>query len=329
MRRKQLAVKIFVYFTFLAWMGGVVFLIGYRARHPVNSYSNSQSQERPTQKPVASFQQYDSKPRGEQSDEYQSYASKAFEPMALLTALLVVGVGITAYIYWRQLKKMEETVALVGKQGKTMHDQLAAMEWQAGVSEIQAGLLDKQVKAMRDGLAETRTMVEQNERAVKAAEDSARTAEQSMIYAQRAYVAVINGQPLDFDSGFQLAIQNSGNTPAMDVAVRFIVDAGNVPPELPSGTATSAGYEYIGLLAPHAPPYLVAAFVQREFTSEETKLLEEAESSFRLWCTGEIWYEDIFNQGPLNEGGHTTKFCFYREMGNPMLRPWVVGNEAD
>jgi hypothetical protein len=200
MRGKRLAITIFVYLAFVAWLTGIVFLVGYHVRHPVPENPNAQHNEHQSER-VVGVNFSNAAPDNGQRNDNQSYASKVFEPMTLLTFLLVVGVGITAYIYWRQLKKMEETVALVGKQGKTMQMQLAAMEWHAQIFEIQAGLFDKQVKAMQGQL--------------KAMEKAAETS-----YAtQCAHMGI---RELDIGGGLmvgkfqflRITWQNAGKTPA-------------------------------------------------------------------------------------------------------------------
>jgi hypothetical protein len=74
--------------------------------------------------------------------------------------------------------------------------------------------------------------------------------------------------------------------------------------------------------------YHVAVRLNREITDTERKLLESEDEEFRLWCRGTIYYYDIF-QGKQATDPHKTQFCLYRELGNPVLRAWVEGNEAD
>lgn len=104
--------------------------------------------------------------------ENQSNASKWSDPMVLLTLALVISVSITNAIYWGQLRKMRQTVGLVATQGEMMQGQLGAME--------------KQESVMSDSLAETRKIVDQNERAVKAAEENVKLAKEARKDARTA-----------------------------------------------------------------------------------------------------------------------------------------------
>lgn len=135
-----------------------------------------------------------------------------------LSVLVLVAIVVQAIIYRRQWAVMES-------QRTAMQLQIAAMEWQAGISEIQAGLLDKQVIAMRDGLAETRKMVEQNERAVNAAEASAKHGEETLRISQRAYVGVKLHPILQWNEFAQpvitLFFANTGHTPAKEAELAF------------------------------------------------------------------------------------------------------------
>src|SRR6266702_726356 len=60
------------------------------------------------------------------SQPNHSDARKWSDTTVMLTILLVGGVFVTAAIYYKQLKKMEEAVRLTGEQSKTMQDQLTA-----------------------------------------------------------------------------------------------------------------------------------------------------------------------------------------------------------
>ncbi len=313
MRRKRFAVKILVYLTFAVWLGGVVFLIGYRARNPVDGYSNSQSQERPTQEPVASFQQYDPHPRREQADVYQSYASKVFEPITLLTFFLVIGVGITAYIYWRQLREMQKTVAAVGGQGKTMEGQLAAMEWQAEIFEIQAGLFDKQVKAMQDQLA---TM----ERQEKITGDA-------LVISNRASVGVHSIEWNKQSETILVKIENIGLVPAerinlvLEILAAFNLDDVSREPEADQVRGflrfrlIDQDYGTTKLLRGNLQ--IARAFrVPGNFQPKEIQLIEGGRGN--LTVLGRVSYEDGF----LNQPRQETAFIFFY---NPEGNFWTAG----
>lgn len=196
MRGKRLAVKILVCLTLVLCVGGVLFCVGYRLRHPVNSYSNPQSQQQAREQVGITQQDY-SNPSREQANNQENYAAKWFEPITLLTVFLVIGVGVTAYIYWRQLKEMQKTVAAVVGQGKTMEGQLGVMREQTAIS---------------------RTSANAAELSAKAAEQSAQIASQSFAIGERPYLFVETPKLYPLVAGtppsVKLRIRNGGRTPA-------------------------------------------------------------------------------------------------------------------
>src|SRR4051794_22064780 len=112
MRWKRLAVRILVSLTFILWAGGVLFCIGYSLRHSVNRYPNPQSQQQERER-VGITQQDKASPRRKQPNNEENYAANWFGPITFLTIFLIIGVGITAYIYRQQLMEMQKTVAAV------------------------------------------------------------------------------------------------------------------------------------------------------------------------------------------------------------------------
>jgi hypothetical protein len=192
MRGKRLAVKAFVYLTLVAWLGGVVFLVGYRVRHPIPENPNAKHNEQQAER-IVGVDFSNAAPYSRQGNDNQSYASKVFDPMTLLTFLLVVGVGITAYIYWRQLKKMEETVALVGEQGETMKGQLTVMQGTLSAIETQERHMREQTRIMGD----------------------------SLIISSRAYVTIAALGDIATTTRLVISIENRGHVPAQGVQLRL------------------------------------------------------------------------------------------------------------
>ncbi|HVS80405.1 MAG TPA: hypothetical protein VHE60_01565 [Pyrinomonadaceae bacterium] len=161
-------------------------------------------------------------------------------------------------------------------------------------------------------------------RQAKALDAQLDIARRNLVYAHRAYVTVVDGNPFEgFERGFRLEIGNTGNSPAKNVSVKYLVQPGHLPPPV----LIDAGNEPIGLLSTGESTYQVKAYPRDPIKPEdEEKLLLKSES-FRLWCIGTILYYDIFQT--LEDIPHETKFCFYWEPGNPRLRSWHSGNEAD
>lgn len=159
MRGKRLTVKILVTLTVILWAGGFLYCVWYRLRHPVNSYHAPNTQQQNAQKQVPLIEQPKANVYREPAKDHQEYAEKWFEPITILTAFLVIGVAVTAYIYWRQLKEMQKTVAAVAGQGDTMKDQLTAMK-------AQEGAMKGQLEVTRETLVETRRVFDLTERPI-------------------------------------------------------------------------------------------------------------------------------------------------------------------
>jgi len=294
MRGKRLGIKILVYFTFVVGLSGVIFCVGYRARKPVDSRSYSKRQQGPAQEPITAFQQPNPNPSLERREDYESYAAKWFEPISILTALLVVGVGITAYIYRGQLQKMTEAVEMA-------KGQLVAMQHQE--------------QAQYAALEETRKLVSQNERAIKAAEDNVKTVEKTAIYSQRAYLSA----RVDGKQGYLLDLisENSGNTPANKVEVWYSIGFLDQPPD--GLDADFDNHVPIGLIAPRTE-YLIGVTYTKEITPAIYR--EGFSSGRKFYCWGTIWYEDIFHQG------RRTFFAFHQQYESGRGVACKAGNEA-
>jgi hypothetical protein len=327
MRRKRIAVKILLSLTLVLWAGGVLFCVGYSLRYSVNRYPNPQSQQQERER-VSITQQDNASPHREQTDNQENYAAKWFEPITLLTVFLVIGVTITAYIYWRQLKEMQKTVLVVERQGTTMQGQL---------------------EVMRDTLAETQRIVTQNERAVKASETQAKaaqeslastqlamkeqaalmqksieTAEKSSIYANRAYITA-SIKEIEERFCFHLTIENTGNTPANDVHVNYAFGLRERPPieETEAGQFVwDMGYtvgKRLGVISPkNSLPVITPKSAQ--LNSEQSQRWRL--SQIKFYCWGRIDYQNIFNENRV------TWFCFYQSQGHPKGYPYKHGNEA-
>jgi hypothetical protein len=184
---------------------------------------------------------------------------------------------------------------------------------------VQAYIYRRQWEAMQDSLAETRKMVEQNERAVEAAERSLEIAQENTVYAQRAYVSISKGSVWVTEEGglFKMEIKNFGNTPANDVQIFSVAEVKEEPPVL---DMSSAKWTQVGLLAPQ---WYIERFVPTasEITTEQRRLI--ANGSLKLFCSGVIQYQDFFGQT------RHTKFCFYQRFGSIRFGPCATGNEAD
>lgn len=298
MRQKAFIVKTLVYLTFVICLVGVILAVSYRIRHPTESDSNTQRYERPAQEPTAVTEQSYSEPNREVREHQQSYAEKSTEPIVILTAFLVLFVAITNWIYYRQLKKMRETVALVAGQNKMM----------------------------QDSLAETRKIVAQNETAIAVSKKAAKRSAKISKYAERAYVAAKIRRTEKSKLQFLLRIENSGNTPANDVWIHYSYGLLDAPPHKETAgwpVVYDIGFtehERLGFIAPHSS-YHVVSTPQLPLPSG-TEAQRWQLGQLRFYCWGKITYEDIFNLQ------WDSFFCFFQSQERQDGYPCKYGNEA-
>lgn len=144
-------------------------------------------------------------------------------------------------------------------------------------------------------------------------------AQRGIEHAQRAYVSIVGRE--FFGDGFNLVVENSGNTPALEVHINAVVDVGMSAPKTEGGE----GIVHIGLLAPRAS-YRHAVSLGKELSAAER---EEFHNEFTgeyyyWWVTGYIFYRDIFQDDPSNY--HVTEFSFYRGEKTNGVRADSSGN---
>lgn len=170
----------------------------------------------------------------------------------------------------------------------------------------QAYTYKRQADSMTASLIETRSIVNQNERSLKATERSLEIAQQNLIYGQRAYVTITNAEVEHTETGiiFCLKMENSGNTPAKNVRWLLWAQTRKRPPA-PVDTRLDSWWP-IGLIGPRSH------ITSRVPIKETTEKLEEGETRY---CWGLIRYEDVF--GVTQD----TAFCFNQVEG-PTGMPW-------
>jgi hypothetical protein len=178
-----------------------------------------------------------------------------------------------------------------------------------------------------DALEESRKLFEQQGRAIKAAEASAKIVEQTSIYANRAYlVAKIGGTSDDsIRLQFRLRIENTGNTPANNVRVGYNYGLRTEPPYnaidqgMVAYDADFPQWESLGLIANRSEGTVntgkVGPFTGPEF--QDWKL-----GKLKFYCWGRIVYTDIYQYKRY------TDFCFYQSFGNAQGRMCEYQTEA-
>lgn len=222
-----------------------------------------------------------------------------FVVVSALPLFTLIAIVYQAVVYRRQWNAMRDSLKQTDKVIGKMQAQLSEIQKQSGI--------------MDNSLVETRNLVKHTERGIEVAEQNAQ-------YAQRAYVTVSKRKIVD--DGFYLTIENSGNTPALDVAVNVITSVGFEPRELPK-EVTLKGYTHIGLLAPHTSYEMLVPF-EGSVSENEREYFDDPESQFDWWCTGTIGYRDIFQSDrEYNE----TRFCFYQDRPRMKVQAWVMGND--
>jgi hypothetical protein len=203
------------------------------------------------------------------------------------------------------------------KMVETMKGQLDAINKQEGHLFAQAEAAGIQAGTMKEQLEAIKTQSE-------LAEKSIAHAEQSSIYANRAYVLakIRNQEPYQF----KLAIENGGNTPANNVRVSYTCRVMEKDPwridEQTGQVVYDAGFDItvrLGVIAPngsHETIWTVAFTPHTEIQKQEWR------DGVKLFCWGRISYEDIFKKD------RHTDFCFYKSERQPEGYHSEYGNEA-
>jgi hypothetical protein len=159
------------------------------------------------------------------------------------------------------------------------------------------------------------------ERQWKQTQCGIKSAEESAIDANRAYVLAKIKDTSPYDEGFQfrLIIENGGNTPANNVCVHYWCDFGDPPwpvllvEETPPNTAikqvvfetTKAGTtERLGVIGPKGSQVFTTIMLRPDMSlgSEASKQFDSGQS--RFYCWGTILYEDMFKKT------RQSHFCF-------------------
>lgn len=194
---------------------------------------------------------------------------------------------------------------------------LRAIEKQAESAGEQLDGIKGQARIMRGTWATIRRQATLMEKSITHAQESA-------IYAQRAYLVakIRNDDPYHF----KLAIENGGNTPANNVKVSYSCRVMQDPPwrldEQTKQIVHDIGSDIekgLGVIAPNGSHGTVETVA---FTPRTDIEKQEWERGVKLFCWGRIHYEDIFQKD------RHTDFCFYKSHQQPQGDPCEYGNEA-
>jgi len=215
-----------------------------------------------------------------------------------LPLFTLIAIVYQAVVYRRQWNVMQESLTKTDAIIEKMQLQFEAINKQEGHLSVQA---------------------EAAKSATAIAQDSLNLNQQNTITTQRAYVSVT--ERLTYQEGFILKIENTGNTPALDVVIWFAATQGYSPPKVPENDPRC--YISIGLLAPRSS-YEVEVEIRDDLSEKKNETL--GMEDFNFWCAGKIWYRDIFQSSDFD--GHTTGFCFYQVPAKKPIHAWFEGNDA-
>ena len=158
------------------------------------------------------------------------------------SALALIVIAVQAVIYYRQREVMAQQWQAMSGQLKAIRKQELHLRVQAKAALKAADMAMGQLVAMQSqeraqyaALEETRKIVAQNERAIKASEDTAKTARDAFYVGEAPYFGVVRMVWLDFDIGYspQLVMEfmNGGKTPAWLFYAQPTVIYGDSPEE--------------------------------------------------------------------------------------------------
>jgi hypothetical protein len=181
------------------------------------------------------------KERDAKEDVFREQQARQNETIANTAIFNAAVLGVYALVAFFTLRAIKQQARKAGEQVGKMEATLKEMQQQRKTLHVQTIGTLSQARSIRESLVETRKLVEKNaevveimkrqlamaiatsdaqidfaviegkiaERSAKAAEDSVEVTRQNMIYAQRAYVSIVNGQPMPYEEGFDLVIMNA------------------------------------------------------------------------------------------------------------------------
>jgi len=196
---------------------------------------------------------------------------------------------------------------------------------------VQSYIYRRQWEAMQEGLIETRKMVAQNERSVKAAQDTVILTERALRIGSRAYFFVYEAT---LESGISsgqyplpnVVFKNSGKTPAFKHRVRLEQDffGGEALEKARKGIMPDMrpmSGKGLGIVGPGSYTH-IRPERQRWKRPEDEELAIKGEIEFYVW--GLICYSDIFGEE------HSSKFSLFAKNPNTTnLSFGMFGNELE
>lgn len=235
-----------------------------------------------------------------------------------LNVLILAAILLQVYIYFRQRDVMKE-------QWQAMQASLDRTDRVIEKMQSQLDEVQKQSGLMESSLAQTRTLVEQNERAVQAAEANVKTIEETSRFINQAYLTVTI-EKIEEGFEFHFRIENSGNTPANNVRVWFncrmdvkppynVLDGEQVVYDNPDENRIGLGLIGSKGSQRFQTPKRDSQFLEGEWNKWQL-------GQIQYYCWGKIYYRTMFDDN------RETRFCFFQKRGYPNGFPCEYGNET-
>jgi hypothetical protein len=247
-----------------------------------------------------------------------------------LSLVVLVVIGIQAYIYRGQWDAMQDSIGRTDRIIEKMERQIAQMGIQSEVARMAAEIAQGQLVALQSGeraqyaaLEETRNLVAQNERNLI-------VAERSLVLGSRAHVC-LSDLLVEFGSSNRLCVkfENIGKVPAEKLKVMIFVSVSFPEPQwiVPNevrGFSSNAVERDYGLngLYPGTFKAELRILLESYLTQQEIALL--AQQKGFLTVSGNLEYGDGFE-----ETQHSSFAFTYRDGGWTMHPIWPDSTKKD
>ncbi|HYR75589.1 MAG TPA: hypothetical protein VEM96_07075 [Pyrinomonadaceae bacterium] len=172
---------------------------------------------------------------------------------------------------------------------------LTVIAVQAYIYRRQWEVIERQESVMRESLVETRNLVVQNERAVKAAEDNAKTAQEALSAGERAYLVIEDMQLTPTHVGDNWAVTitlfNGGRTPSwgLECAGQAVIAS-----EMPDDIPRLERFDKREVIIPAGTRKQIEVVFEKPVTDEDRKAINGGTITF--FALGEIRYRDFQRQ---------------------------------
>jgi hypothetical protein len=220
---------------------------------------------------------------------------------AAVSVFTLIAIIYQAVVYRRQWNVMQQSLRQTEQVITKMQSQIIAAR--------------DQTEVLKKALAESEKMTSHTEASIAITQSG-------IEHAQRAYVTVVKREW--GNNAFVLTLENSGNTPAREVAIDAVVTLAFGSFEMPAEITDQ--YTALGLLTPRGREVVVFEF-DNAISEDDMPHYIDPEWGLHWYCNGFIMYRDIFQQ---DLGDYwIIKFCFYFDQFREVIRAESNGNEIE